>query len=158
VSRAFVAVRPPEHVLDAIADLPAVPGRATTRDQWHVTLQFLGDVEDLDAIKLNLETRAGIAQFGGLGTFPGVIWLGLQAGSDTLTALAHEIGVQLGIEEQREYHPHLTLSRLKRGTRVEVPDIGAVGEEWRLEEVVLFQSTLEPTGAEHQQVAKFPLR
>ena len=47
--RLFVGVRPPDEVLDLIADLPrrAQAGlRWTTRDQWHVTLRFLGEVED----------------------------------------------------------------------------------------------------------------
>jgi 2'-5' RNA ligase len=158
VSRAFIAIRPPESVLDAIAALPAVPGRATTRDQWHVTLQFLGNVEDLDAIQLDLETRAGIAQFGGSGSFPGVIWLGLRQGSEMLSALALEIGVQLGVQDQRQYHPHLTLSRLKDRARPKLPELGAVGGEWRVDEVTLYESTLKPTGAEYRAIAKFPLR
>jgi len=158
VSRAFIAVRPPESVLDAIAAAPPVPGRATTRDQWHVTLQFLGNVEDLNAIQLDFDTRAGVAQFGGLGLFPGVIWLGLVEGADTLAALAQEIAGQLGIVDQRTYHPHLTLARLKERTKPKLPAVGAVGAEWRIEEVILYESTLKPTGAEYRPVSRFPLR
>jgi 2'-5' RNA ligase len=47
--RLFVAVRPPDDILDAVAALPRPthPGvRWTARDQWHVTLRFLGEVED----------------------------------------------------------------------------------------------------------------
>ena len=46
--RLFVAVWPPDEVLDAIAALPRAdePGvRWTRRDQWHVTLRFLGSAE-----------------------------------------------------------------------------------------------------------------
>ena len=46
--RLFVAVWPPDEVLDLIAALPRpeVEGlRWTTRDQWHVTLRFFGSVE-----------------------------------------------------------------------------------------------------------------
>ena len=54
MTRAFVAVVPPASVLDAVAratagiDVASV--RRTTRAQWHVTLQFLGDVGDVDAV------------------------------------------------------------------------------------------------------------
>lgn len=157
MSRAFIAVRPPEAVLDAIAELPTVPGRLTTRDQWHVTLQFLGNVDDIDAMTLDLTTRAGPAQFGGLGWFPGVVWLGLAKGSEILTALANEIANQLGIEDERKYHPHLTLSRFKERRKPKLPDIGAVGGEWVIDEAVLYESTLKPTGAEYRAVASFQL-
>ena len=45
--RRFVAVWPPEGVLDAVEALHRpveAGGRWTRRDQWHVTLRFLGDV------------------------------------------------------------------------------------------------------------------
>ena len=47
--RLFVAVWPPEEVLDRVAALarPEVEGlRWTRRDQWHVTLRFLGAIPD----------------------------------------------------------------------------------------------------------------
>ena len=46
--RLFVAVIPPANVLDVLATIPreARPDvRYTTRDQWHVTLRFLGDAD-----------------------------------------------------------------------------------------------------------------
>ena len=51
--RLFVAVWPPADVLDAIEalDRPARQGvRWTGRDQWHVTLRFLGRVDDVDSV------------------------------------------------------------------------------------------------------------
>jgi 2'-5' RNA ligase len=47
--RLFVAVVPPDDVLDRLASLrrPARPGvRWTRREQWHVTLRFLGEVDE----------------------------------------------------------------------------------------------------------------
>ena len=58
MTRAFVAVRLPDAVLDAVAHRLAelsVPGRRTTRDQWHLTLQFLGDDADVDAVVAALD-------------------------------------------------------------------------------------------------------
>src|SRR5438477_4822491 len=47
--RLFVAVWPPAEAVDAVAALarPPVDGlRWTTPDQWHVTLRFIGSVDD----------------------------------------------------------------------------------------------------------------
>ena len=50
----FVAIRPPPRVLDAIeARLAAVAmpgGRLASRDQWHITVQFLGNDAELSAV------------------------------------------------------------------------------------------------------------
>ncbi|TML16692.1 MAG: hypothetical protein E6G39_05315 [Actinobacteria bacterium] len=46
--RLFVAVIPPPRVLDLLETIPREPQpdvRYTTRDQWHVTLRFLGDAD-----------------------------------------------------------------------------------------------------------------
>ena len=64
--RLFVAVWPPDPVLDAVAglDRPPIAGlRWTTRDQWHVTLRFLGPVEDAAPAALALRglVEAGVA-------------------------------------------------------------------------------------------------
>ena len=53
MTRAFVAVRLPGAVLDAVHQRVSaldLAGRRTTRDQWHLTLQFLGDDVDIDAV------------------------------------------------------------------------------------------------------------
>ncbi|MEA2686121.1 MAG: hypothetical protein QOE93_1316, partial [Actinomycetota bacterium] len=65
-ARLFVAVWPPAPLLDAVAalDRPAVPGlRWTGREQWHVTLRFLGAVEDVAAVVAGLAV-AGLSSFG----------------------------------------------------------------------------------------------
>ena len=58
MTRAFVAICPPDAVLDAIAarvaSVPHANARMTARDQWHITLQFLGDDADIDAIETAL--------------------------------------------------------------------------------------------------------
>src|SRR5690606_4279651 len=56
--RLFVGVVPPEGVLDAIERLarPDRPGvRWTRRQQWHVTLRFLGEVDDPDPVAAALD-------------------------------------------------------------------------------------------------------
>lgn len=55
--RLFVAVWPPEDLVRALEGLerPQARGlRWTTRDQWHVTLRFLGSVEEREAAALRV--------------------------------------------------------------------------------------------------------
>ena len=87
MARAFVAVVPPRGVLDAVRKVSwravhrpaemALPRllspRWTTREQWHLTLQFLGNRVDLDEVATALATvRAAPVRvrLGGIGGFP----------------------------------------------------------------------------------------
>jgi 2'-5' RNA ligase len=55
LKRAFLAVVPPDEVLDAIGRLLERPKRSvfawTRPDQGHVTLQFYGRVDEVDALR-----------------------------------------------------------------------------------------------------------
>lgn len=177
--RAFVAVVPSNEVLDAVdaATTPlrgSVPdARWTMRDQWHVTLQFLGNHVDLDAVGAALKPLSemgGDARLGGGGAFPAqgrgrVLWLGLAEGAELIGRLATAVGSLLapvGYEpDSRPFHAHLTLARLKApGDLREVVaalDGMAIGPTWAVNEVVLFQSHTRRTGAEYEQVARIPL-
>jgi 2'-5' RNA ligase len=181
MARAFVAVRPPDAALAAVADAVApvrdaglVPGaRWTTSEQWHLTLQFLGNRADLDAVAGALEAlraAGGDARLGGAGAFKSVtratvLWLGLVAGGEVLGSVAAAVGALLAPighqPEDRPYHAHLTLARLGRpaDVRPAVDALGAgpVGDPWRVGEVVLYESTTRRDGAVYREHATFPL-
>jgi RNA 2',3'-cyclic 3'-phosphodiesterase len=181
VARAFVAVRPPAAVLAAVAasvtpvrEGGLVPGaRWATPEQWHLTLQFLGNRVDLDAVAAALDplhTPAGAARLGGSGAFPSakrarVLWLGVVEGSELLTGLAAAVGsllAPLGYEpEARPFHAHLTLARLGRpaGVQGAVDALGAgpVGEPWPVGEIVLYESVTRREGAVYREHASFRL-
>ena len=62
-ARLFVAVWPPPEVLDVLAALPRTerPGvRWTTRDQWHVTLRFLGMADPAEAVEAVRRIEASV--------------------------------------------------------------------------------------------------
>jgi len=169
VTRAFVAVVPPGPVLDALeratAGIDASVIRRTTRAQWHLTLQFLGDVTDLDAVARALATLAvpaGSVRLGGAGAFPNVrrgqvLWVGSADGEEFLTTLAGEVAARLaplGFDpEDRRFHPHLTLGRTRTATdvraiveRLEARDFGPA---WTVRDIVLYESRLLRSGAEY---------
>lgn len=121
--RLFVAVRPPDTILDALErlDRPEHPGvRWSARDQWHVTLRFLGEVDDPGPVMEALQAaplRRCEAVVG-----PRVTTLGRHvvclpvAGLDDLAR-----GVDTAVRaagqppDERRFRGHLTLARVRRG-------------------------------------------
>lgn len=105
-----------------------LPGRTSPAENWHITLRFVGKVSQTDYEKLlarldEADLGSGFALgFAALGAFPKparatVLWLGVDRGADELCRLAavvEEATVSAGfIPEERPFHPHLTLSRIR---------------------------------------------
>jgi 2'-5' RNA ligase len=164
LTRAFVAIRPPDSVLDAVevfvAQLDLREAKRTTREQWHITVQFLGNHADIDAVVVALErlhTPPSSIQLVGGGGVRTVVSLGAEP-LEWLRELASEVEARLaplGHEpEHRPYRPHLTLARGRR-----LPRLGnePVGEAWVVESVVVFESQTKPSGAVHIARAEIPL-
>jgi RNA 2',3'-cyclic 3'-phosphodiesterase len=179
MARAFVAVQPPAAVLDAVESVVGALGddvagaRWTTREQRHLTLQFLGNRADVDAVAAALSAvtmPAHDVALAGAGAFPTprrarVLWAGVADGVDWLAQLASEVGARLaplGYEpESRVYRPHLTLARWKEPTdvRTVVDAIGdaAMGEAWSADAIVWYESVLRREGAHYAARAVVPL-
>jgi 2'-5' RNA ligase len=174
MTRAFVAIRPPESVLDAIAERVASAtirgGRMTTREQWHITVQFLGDDVDIDAVASALQSEPfdigpGKVAFGSAGPLGArrrsrILALGVREGADWMRTLASEVEARLapiGCERDDAHPvfvPHMTLARFREPTDLRrlVAQFGPdpVGPAWDVEEIVLYESELRPEGARHR--------
>jgi RNA 2',3'-cyclic 3'-phosphodiesterase len=168
--RLFVAVALPGHAageLDsAVAPLRlAWPElRWTGRDAWHLTLAFLGEVDE----KVTGELADGLAAaasrhqqlslaLGGAGAFPvadraRVLWTGIQGDLAGLADLAG--AVETGAKEAgvpptaggRRYEPHLTLARCRApaDVRTLVATLaGFAGTAWTAGEIHLIRSRLQ---------------
>lgn len=162
--RLFVAVQPPEEVLDAVAALrrPRREGvRWTTRPQWHVTLRFLGEVDDPDPVVRAIDAaplRPCTAVAG-----PAVAALGRRvvvvpvAGIEGLAAAVTEATAHLGAPpEDRPFDGHLTLARVRRGSLR-----GLVGEpidlRFPVTDVRLVRSHPGPEGSRYEDLHVRPL-
>jgi 2'-5' RNA ligase len=164
MTRAFVAIKPPESVLDAVeecvAKLDLGDAKRTPRAQWHITVQFLGNHADVDEV---------VGALDGLGTAPASIQLVGGGGVRTVASLGaqplpwlRELAAEvegrlapLGHEpEHRPYRPHLTLARGRR-----LPGLGdePVGDPWLVSGLVVFESQTKPSGAVHIPRAEIPL-
>jgi RNA 2',3'-cyclic 3'-phosphodiesterase len=102
-------------------------------DNLHLTLKFLGDVVDRDVPQVCKVIRECCQstppfelEFEGTGGFPSderprVVWAGITSGGESLIDLVArlETGLaKLGFKpEPRDYRPHLTLGRVRSGTR-----------------------------------------
>jgi 2'-5' RNA ligase len=178
LQRAFLAIVPPDPVLDAIDALLERPKSSrfvwTRRDQWHFTLQFYGRIADIGNLVEGIRAAAtawdpfDIAIQGG-GAFPNpkngrVFWLGV-ANTDPLIDLHATVAAAtrtfIDRRDRIALVPHLTLARLKRATDL-TPDVdvlaGAlVGVPWTVTELLLLESETRRGGAVYTEQGRFSL-
>ena len=163
--RLFVAVRPPERVLDALAALvrPDDPAaRWTTREQWHVTLRFLGNVDDpapvVAALRGAVRTLSPVEVVLGphaamLGR--GVVQLPVE-GLDELASVVIAATASFGKPpDERRFKGHLTLARTK-GRAVDRSSLD-LSAAWTVEQLELIRSHLGQGPARYETVAAFSL-
>jgi 2'-5' RNA ligase len=176
--RAFLAAVPPPAVLDAVGDLVGAASRRgfhwTRREQWHVTIQYFGRVEEPDALIGALaaplvDVAAPRVQLRGAGGFPNekrasVYWLGV-ADPEPLAAVHRAVmraaGAFVRPRDRTAYVPHLTLARLKSAKKLtdEVQALASItlGPAWTVDELTLFESETRREGAVYREVARLPL-
>jgi 2'-5' RNA ligase len=164
--RLFVALALPDEIAAPIALMQAgVPGaRWCGRDQLHLTLRFIGEVDGRDAAAIDdaLSTiRApafelalkDVGQFGGRN--PNALWAGVRT-SEPLLHLQRKIETALqriGLApDGRKFTPHVTLARLKATPRGRVIDyltdhaLFASGP-FEIRAFILYSSQLTPNGS-----------
>lgn len=175
--RLFIALPVPPSSLDEIKLLnPGFPeARPVPEDNLHITLEFLGDVEDNLAIRLE-HALAEIKHpqfeitFSGTGVFPEkktphtLFYRVLP--NEELTRLKQKVDSllqNLGIPtEKRRYRPHLTLARMKNPHREKLAHflhstaLSSSGPH-PVDRFHLYRSLLKPTGAVYQKTATYPL-
>jgi len=152
--------------------------RWTRSEGLHLTLKFLGEVDEEEAASVQsiLEKLSGRhpsfpLAFAGTGAFPNernprVLWIGFKA-EPGLMALQEDVERELEAvgfaREQRDFHPHLTLGRVKGPGRVPgaVRELGKEEPErlggMTVRKIALFESRLRPEGAEYHVIAEFGL-
>ena len=184
--RLFVAIAPPADVLDELEALTG-PLRAvrrdlrwTGRDAWHVTLAFLGQVDQAAAARLlpRLERAARrhhafSLAFSGAGAFPAatranVLWSGLSGDRRALAHLAESVAAgasRAGApppDKGRRFQPHLTLARCRAPadvTELVAALAGHQGRPWTADRIHLVRSRLGATEQpRYATLGSWPLR
>ena len=182
--RAFIAVgidpKTVERISEATDQLkPSIAGiRWAPLTNLHLTVKFLGDVEETTIDPIARALRQHIAPFPrftinakGLGVFPDVkrpqvLWVGLEGIHLAELASTVETALKpLGFEpEKRGFKPHLTIGRWRQRDKSTAKFIAEL-ERWagyefgksEVRNIILFQSMLRPEGALHRPLEKILL-
>jgi 2'-5' RNA ligase len=174
--RLFTGLEIPREIVDALAILRGgLPGaRWIDPENYHLTLRFIGDIDDvlaheiasmLDQVKRRgFELRfVGLSSFGG--RRPRAVIATMQPVAPLLELQAeHErIMQRVGLEpEGRKYSPHVTLARLRDSSSRQVADYLAArgplnGLSFPVSRFVLFSSRASVGGGPYVVEAAYPL-
>jgi RNA 2',3'-cyclic 3'-phosphodiesterase len=171
--RLFVAVWPPDEVLDRLAAIEHPDGLAgvrwTARSQWHVTLRFLGEVADgavPDAIAavgeavgamspVSVEVADRLSRFGR--EIAHVEVRGLEPWADAVATAFDRARIGLP-SEGRPFVGHITVARAAKRAASAVTALSGASlppgpASWTASEVALVRSELGRGGARYSNVS-----
>jgi 2'-5' RNA ligase len=185
--RVFCAIELPPEVRARAADHAArLRDRSTeARASWpradnlHLTLKFLGEIARARVEALsNAASRAAqsIQSFNltieGAGAFPPrghprVLWLGIKDSSGALALLHSRLEDECAsagfAREERPFHPHLTLARIRapQGARELARshrETGFAAIEFPVTDLVVMRSDLGPRGSRYTEISRHGLK
>ncbi|MEM2282766.1 MAG: RNA 2',3'-cyclic phosphodiesterase [Candidatus Hadarchaeales archaeon] len=181
--RCFVAIQVDEEVRRKIVPLqerlsPLLVWKPVEFENMHVTLKFLGEIEDSKGGEVMTLLRSACTgfksfelSFKGVGAFPSlegmrVLWVGVEEGRESLVSLAKTIDSKLatlGFPREKDFVPHLTIGRVKSVIRKrELLSVmeGLRTEEFgktKVESVELMRSTLTTRGPIYSSLGRVSL-
>ena len=182
--RIFTAVFPPSAVqggVHAAAAGLARPGDGVSwvkRENLHYTLRFLGELGEDGARRVRQaadDAAATDAPFeatlGALGAFPNarrarVLWVGMSAGAERLTAVARALEAALrrrGFDAaDHPFSPHLTIGRVRDpradwSERLAAATLDPAAARFVVDRLCVVQSTLSPRGSTYAVIHEAPL-
>ncbi|MBN1502498.1 RNA 2',3'-cyclic phosphodiesterase [Candidatus Woesearchaeota archaeon] len=176
--RLFLAIKPDEKTIEQIGklqeeidtDLSEI--RLLKPEQIHLTLKFLGEVDNNKLVKvIDCLNRIRFTEFSlelnGVGVFPDeafirIIWVGLGHNRELLL-LQEQIdnGLhKIGFARDRKFHPHITIARvkflkekvafLKNIRQLLTPNTSFIADK-----IILYKSTLTKQGPLYNAVKSF---
>lgn len=167
--RLFVAIEIPEPLRGRLAGLDPELEQLRWMRSFHLTLAFLGEMDDPAPFKRELGgivhprfslTLGGLACFGGRRGRPLGLWLEVGDPTGSLAVLRERVVAAAGAAglavRGSRFHPHVTVARGRRG--LDRAALRPLLEAHRDAELggfeagsfALFSSTLGPSGAEHR--------
>jgi 2'-5' RNA ligase len=166
--RLFVAVWPDDAVVEQLAALerPVIDGvRWTTRNQWHITLRFFGEVEDAGAVEVALRDVAARSRPVRAVLGPRVqrvgnmLWAPVSGLDDVAGSVISATATFGGPPDDRRFRGHITLARhrsRKKGSVLRVAEGQPLSGWWDVHEVELVRSHLGREGARYEVVVRVP--
>ncbi|HVL15744.1 MAG TPA: RNA 2',3'-cyclic phosphodiesterase [Gemmata sp.] len=186
-TRTFIGIDIAEDVRDRAVALQEALAKTGAGVKWaspeglHVTLLFLGDVDDRELHAVCRATQEAAARepafalaVSGVGAFPNarrpkVVWAGITEGAESLQRLHDDLETRmlaLGCyrKEDRGYTPHLTLGRVRGEAdgQTLAPELarlaGWEGGRTAVEEVLVFSSELDRDGPVYTVIGRAELK
>ncbi|MBD3671538.1 MAG: RNA 2',3'-cyclic phosphodiesterase [Gammaproteobacteria bacterium] len=166
--RLFFALWPDQPVREALEAARVelfpgpVPGRPMRTENLHLTLHFIGQIDDsaLDcyrhaAQEVRMQPFELVLDHAGYFPRPRVVWLGVREVPSSLKALVDDLGATLEAcghrIEARPFLPHLTLLR-----KVHYFDPSPIRPvSWSVRDFVLVRSQTLPEGARYQVIDRW---
>ena len=179
--RLFVSIDLPQDtrkyiaaVQQELADQNLFEGRLTQPDAIHITLKFLGEVDEKQISEIQKALRSikmpsfKVCLKNKLGVFPSennirIIWLGLESKElEPLTKQVHAALEQFVPDEEREFVGHLTIARVNNVKDKEkllnyLRSVTIKFLCFEAKEFVLKSSYLTAVGPEHTDIERYPL-
>ncbi len=186
-TRTFLAIDPGKPLVDRMRRLQDDLGELEADVKWvepanlHLTLLFLGEIEDRDLVSVcraTSDVTAALDRFAftlkGVGCFPNmrrprVLWVGVEEGKESLISLHAAIEaplLALGCyrREARPFTPHLTIGRVntEQGESILASALierkSWAGGESSVHEVLVMGSELRPSGPKYTILGRARLR
>ncbi|MFA5145483.1 MAG: RNA 2',3'-cyclic phosphodiesterase [Candidatus Omnitrophota bacterium] len=175
--RTFVAIELPKEIKSRLGDIQEQLKKSGADVKWvsplniHLTLKFLGDIDDTKLNKINEILEACTKNKGSfkirvssLGAFPEiklprVIWMGIDKGDNETKGIAKDLEEEfskIGIPaEDRPFSSHITIGRTRSFLNKEklagdlenlANNLSRENWEFTVGNITLFKSTLTPKG------------
>ena len=180
--RTFIAIELPEKIIYTISKVQEKIKSYGLKMRWvrpeniHLTLKFLGDIQEVDTEKVARAITESVTghpalslAVKGIGVFPGikkprVLWLGISKPLDLLTALQQTLDDKLATmgfpREKRPFRGHLTLGRIT--SKIDPKTLHNVlkeftqfeSEQFFADRIILYKSDLNPGGAVYTKLVE----
>ncbi|HEY8459213.1 MAG TPA: RNA 2',3'-cyclic phosphodiesterase [Blastocatellia bacterium] len=179
--RTFIAIEIPYEIKSALAAMQTELRRAGADVSWvkpenlHLTLNFLGEVDEgriveveKVCVSLAAEFRPFTLNVNDAGVFPNArqpraLWAGLSGEIENVYEMRRRLDEKLSLigfqREEKKFHPHLTIGRLKSSKKTrellalagahQLPELSFV-----VTEIVLMKSELHPAGSKYSPIAR----
>lgn len=148
------------------------------KNKFHMTLFFIGEADDKKAVEIDSVLREISAKqvsgeiqfsFGILNAFPKmryprVLFLELNNTDKKIFELSKRINeclIKTGIKSDKQFHPHITLGRVKRNKKINLLEFKNeinINHKFTAKDLYLMESELKVNGSEYKVLKKYNLK
>lgn len=182
--RLFLSLNPEENIISELeliqrrlkGSYPSGNIRWEEPDKFHLTLRFLGDINEADLApltetlqRLRFDFESLLFEADKIGFFPesrspNVIYAGFNEtgnNSEVLVGFIDRIIYNFGVKPEKRFIPHITLGRFNRNRKVKITEpvdiqMGKFTAEF--DSFCVMQSSLTPNGSVYETLSKINFR